>query len=75
MAAKKVEAPAPEVIEPEAPAPAEEPLNAVIIVKEVNPDGSIATKVALNGDVNALEAQTLIEFGLKAWRDQVGLSD
>jgi len=56
-------------------APEGQPLNAVIIVKEVQPDGSIATRVALNGDVTALEAHTLIEFGLKAWRTQVGLSD
>lgn len=68
---KKIEPP---VMDP-TPVPEEPQLNAVVIIKEIDPEGRILTKVALNGDVTSLEAQTLIEFGLKAWREQVGLSD
>lgn len=72
MATKKPEV---EAVDPEPTGAPEAPLNAVIIVKDVDPEGNITTRVALNGNVNALEVHTLIEFGLKAWREQVGLSD
>ncbi len=51
----------------------ETPLDAVIIVKRLNDDGTIATDVLTNGSVLATEVQTLIEMGLKAWRQKIGL--
>lgn len=53
----------------------DKPLDAVIIVKTVTPDGNFGTQVILNGDVKPTEVQTIIEFGLKGWRSQLGLAD
>ncbi len=50
-----------------------EPLDVVLIVKRLGPDGSISADVATNGAVQATEVQTLIELGLKSWRKKIGL--
>lgn len=53
----------------------DQPLDAVIIVKTVTPDGNFGTSIVLNGNIQPTEVQTLIEFGLKGWRNQLGLTD
>jgi len=52
---------------------AEQP-NAVLVVKIQDEDGSISTDVIPTGNVQATEVQTLIELGLVAWRQKIGLS-
>lgn len=49
------------------------PLDAVIVVKTVNEDGSLGVNVIPNGNVQVTEVQTLLEFGLKSFREQIGL--
>lgn len=51
----------------------EEDFDAVIVVKEISPDGAINTKVLTNGNVQATEVQTLLELAVLGWRDQIGL--
>lgn len=51
----------------------QEEFDAVIVVKETNPDGGIATKVLMNGSIQATEVQTLLELAVLGWRDQIGL--
>lgn len=51
----------------------QEPLNAVIVIKEETSDGGIQTKVMTNGSIQATEVQTLLELAVIGWRDQIGL--
>lgn len=53
----------------------EEPLDAVLVVKTTDDEGRITTNVLLNGNIQATEVQTLLEFGLKTWRNQLGLDE
>lgn len=54
--------------------PKSEELNAVLVVKHRDPDGSISTSIATNGNVEVTEVQTLLELGLKGWREKIGLA-
>ncbi len=49
-------------------------LDVVLVIKRVAENGSISAEVVTNGNVLATEVQTLIELGLKNWREQIGLS-
>jgi hypothetical protein len=55
-------------------APAEEQPNAVLIVRSRDEDGNVGTNVAILGDVQPTEVQTIIELGLAGWRQGLGLS-
>lgn len=60
----------------EAPTPVEEKetsIDAVLVLKKVEGD-SISTEVQPLGDVQATEVQTLLELGVKRWRNQIGLA-
>jgi hypothetical protein len=58
-------------IEPEPKAPA--PLDAVIILKDVDEKGNISVSVQPNGTVLATEVQTLLEMAIPEWRAKIGL--
>lgn len=62
------EPPTPEEIEAE-----DKPLDAVIVVKQIEPDGSLTTNVLTNGNVQQTEIETLLGLGLKAWRAHLGV--
>lgn len=49
------------------------PLDAVIVVKDVSPDGAINTRCMVNGSVQPTEVETLLGLALKGWREQLGL--
>lgn len=49
------------------------PFNGVVIVREFNEDGGVGTKVILSGNVKPTEVQTIIDLGLKGWREQIGV--
>lgn len=64
------------VVDMDAPSPAAEddtPMDAVIVIKTTADDGTIKTQVMTNGTVQATEVQTLLELGLKGWRERLGL--
>jgi hypothetical protein len=48
--------------------------DAVVIVKITDDRGNVSTAVQTLGDLQATEVQTIIEIGLKGWRDQLGLN-
>jgi hypothetical protein len=60
------------VEQPEGPE-VDQPLDAVIVVKTVSEDGTLGVKVVPNGSVQVTEVQTLLEIGLKNFREQIGL--
>lgn len=45
----------------------------VVVIKMTDADGNIKTDVVLNGKVLPTEAQTLLELGVQAWRQKIGL--
>lgn len=47
--------------------------NAVLVIKTVGEDGGIGTSIQVLGNVQITEVQTLLELGLKAFRNDVGL--
>lgn len=49
------------------------PPNGVFIEKAVTEDGNLQVNVAPVGNVQVTEVQTLIEVGLKTFREQIGL--
>lgn len=53
--------------------PSDPPLDAVIVIKETDPDGNLRTNIVTNGSVQPTEVQTLLELGLKGWRERLGL--
>lgn len=65
-----------DVAAPEAPIVPEinsNPVNAVVIYKIVDEQGNVQTDVGIEGGVQPTEVQTLIELGLLAWRQKIGL--
>ena len=69
------DAPEPQsAVEDVPPPPEPDPVDAVIVVKKLGPQGDIQTEVILNGKVQATEVQTLLELGLRGWRKQIGLA-
>jgi len=51
----------------------EAPLDAVVVVKSVDDNGTISTDVVINGNVQATEVATLLEMALPSWRKKIGL--
>lgn len=49
------------------------PLNAVIVIKTVDDDGTIRVDPIVQGNVQATEVQTLLELGVQRWRQRIGL--
>ena len=47
--------------------------NGVLIVRQKNDQGGIATDTVPLGDVEPTEVQTIIELGLAGWRQKLGL--
>ncbi len=58
---------------PNPPEPDANTLDAVLVMKLTDEDGTITTNVITNGDIAATEVQTLLELGLKSWRQKIGL--
>lgn len=56
-----------------APPEEDQPLDAVIIVKELV-DGETRTKVVVNGSVQITEVETLLKLGLKGFQAEMGLT-
>lgn len=54
-------------------APDEQVPNAVIVHRMVDEQGNIQTEVAPVGDVQVTEIQTILELGIKRFRQQAGL--
>lgn len=52
----------------------EKPLNGVLVARVVGEDGSIFTDIQPVGDVQLTEIQTILELGLKAFREKIGLN-
>lgn len=44
-----------------------------VVIHRIEEDGQIRTVVQPVGDVRVTEVQTLMELGLQAWREQIGL--
>lgn len=67
--------PAPKPTEAPEPAPVEQTTpDGVLVVKTTDADGNIRVDVEPLGGVIATEVQTLIELGVGAWRQKIGLS-
>lgn len=49
------------------------PLSAVIVVRETKPDGSIHAVPMIQGDIDPLGVQTLLELAIQGWRERIGL--
>lgn len=60
----------PAVEEPEAPE-----VDAVIVVRTKQPDGSISTEVMVQGSIELDQVQTLLELAVRGWRKRIGLVD
>lgn len=63
-----------------APSPAEATVedatpNGVLIVKTTDEEGNIGTNTVPLGNVIATEVQTIIELGLKGWRQKLGFAE
>ncbi len=50
-------------------------MDAVIVVKTKQDDGTISTEVMVNGNVELTEVQTLLELAVRGWRKRIGLVD
>lgn len=56
------------------PAPVEQPpLDAVIVIREVNENGDITPRLMLNGNVTLDQVDTLLRLALKGWQTKLGL--
>lgn len=61
----------PNDVEVQIPPPEEKP-DAVVIFKRTDDEGNVTTAVQPLGDVKITEIQTLIELGLRGFREQLG---
>ena len=55
------------------PAPEPPQLCGVIVIRETGEDGSIRAVPMIQGDIDPLAVQTLLELGAAAWRERIGL--
>lgn len=62
-----------EAAQPETAEDGQPPLVGVLVIKERSPNGDINVRVDPAG-VEPTEVQTLLEFGLRAWRERLGLT-
>lgn len=54
-------------------APQEAQVDGVLVRKEVGPEGNLSVSVQPIGNVQITEVQTLLELGVRYFREQVGL--
>lgn len=50
-------------------------VDAVIVVKTKQDDGSINTEIMIQGEVELTEVQTILELAVRGWRKRIGLVD
>lgn len=48
--------------------------NGVVVLK-TKVDGVINTEIQIVGEIEPTEVQTLLELGVRAWRQRIGLSN
>lgn len=53
--------------------PDEQPVDAVLVIRQTSEDGQIGTIVQTVGDVRITEAETLLKLGLKGFQKQIGV--
>lgn len=53
--------------------PETEAIAAVVVVRQRSEDGSISAVPMIQGDLDPLAVQTLLEKGIQAWRASIGL--
>ena len=48
--------------------------DAIIVFKTTDDKGNISTTVAMEGNIQATEVQTLLELAINGWRQRIGLT-
>lgn len=67
--------PAPDVEVQQEEPQKEQQIDAVIVIRTKQPDGSITTEVMVQGAVELDQVQTLLELAVRGWRKRIGLVD
>lgn len=48
--------------------------NGVLVIRKIDDEGNVSVAAVPIGDVTSTEVQTILELGLREWRERIGLA-